>query len=90
MILQTQHLILREFAEEDLDVLAHLLANEEVMRFSLSGPLGSDRVKEFLRKRILDHYVKYGFGLYAVFNQKDDQFIGFVGLIAQNSVLDKK
>ncbi|MBI5273725.1 MAG: GNAT family N-acetyltransferase [Chlamydiales bacterium] len=84
MILETKHLILRKFKEDDLDVLASILANKEVMHFSISGPLSRDQTREHLQKRILDHYEKYGFGLFAVVDKRDHQLIGFVGLITQN------
>lgn len=38
MLLETERLILREFTLEDLDSFAWLVADPEVMRFSLSGP----------------------------------------------------
>lgn len=84
MILQTPRLVLREFTEKDLDVLAPLLADVEVMRFSLSGPLSKEKTKEYLQKRILDHYAKHGFGLWAVIDKKEQNLVGFVGLIMQN------
>jgi RimJ/RimL family protein N-acetyltransferase len=34
MILETPRLILRPFREEDVDLLAELMANEDFMRFS--------------------------------------------------------
>jgi RimJ/RimL family protein N-acetyltransferase len=81
MIAQTKRLIIREFTPSDLDDLARLLADSEVMRFSISGPLNKEQAKEMLQKRILDHYEKYGFSLYALIYQ--DAFIGFAGLIVQ-------
>jgi RimJ/RimL family protein N-acetyltransferase/GNAT superfamily N-acetyltransferase len=82
--LQTQRLILRKFTNHDLEALASILADKEVMRFSISGPLSKDEVEKFLLERILAHYDKYGFGLYAVIHKEDLKFIGFVGLITQN------
>jgi RimJ/RimL family protein N-acetyltransferase len=85
MRLETERLILREFTLDDLDVFALLLGDPEVMRFSLSGPMKEkEQAKEYLQKRILDHYAKYGYGLYAVIRKVNHSFIGFVGLIHQN------
>jgi RimJ/RimL family protein N-acetyltransferase len=83
MFLQTERLFLRPFALSDVDVLAPILGNPEVMRFSLNGPLNKEQVKEYLQKRILDHYEKYGYGMYAVLLKENSQLIGFVGLIHQ-------
>ncbi len=63
MFLQTKHLIIREFTIDDLDGLSSLLGNKEVMHFSLAGPLFREQVKDYLEKRILDHYAQFGFGL---------------------------
>lgn len=84
MRLETERLILREFTLSDLDVFAWLVADPEVMRFSLKGPMNKEQAGEYLQKRILEHYSQYGYGLYPVFLKSDNSFIGFVGLISQN------
>jgi [ribosomal protein S5]-alanine N-acetyltransferase len=85
MYLETERLILREFTMDDLDAFASLMADPEVMRFSLSGPMKDiKQAKEYLQKRILDHYAKFGYGLYAVIHKIDNCLIGSVGLIMQN------
>jgi len=91
MILQTKRLLLREFVNEDLDALATLLGDEEVMRYSVTGPIREKKkVQEYLQTRILDHYSRYGYGLYAVISQEDQQFIGFIGLLTQEVDGQKK
>jgi len=82
MLFSTKHLTLRDFTIADFDVFAALMADPEVMRFSLKGPLSKEEAKEYFQKRVIDHYAKYGFGLWAIFRK--DQFIGFAGLISQN------
>lgn len=84
MIPDTERLQLREFTSEDLDSIAPLMADPEVMRYSVSGPLSESQVEEFLRKRIIDHYAKFGFGLYAAIHKQDQALIGFTGLLVQN------
>lgn len=81
MILKTERLILREFTENDLDALAPILADPQVMRFSINGPMNREKAEELLKTRVLAHYAKHGFGRYAVIYQ--DQLIGFVGLLVQ-------
>lgn len=84
MILQTEHLIIREFVESDLEDLARILANAEVMRFSLTGkPLSKHETQKMLKLRILDHYAQHGFGLWALIEKQDNKLIGFAGLITQ-------
>lgn len=85
MRLETERLILREFSKDDLEIFASLMADPEVMRFSLGGPMkDKEQAREYLQKRILDHYAQYGYGLYAAFIKSDNSFIGFVGLISQS------
>lgn len=84
-MIETERLILRKFTLEDLDAFAVLMADPEVMRFSLSGPMKNRKhVKEYLQKRVLDHYLQYGYGIYAVIQKVDPLPIGYAGLIRQN------
>ena len=53
------------------------------MRFSVNGPLTTAQSKDYLHDKILDHYGKYGFGLYAVIHKIDQRLIGYAGLIIQ-------
>lgn len=80
-MLNTEHLILREFTQADFEAFAALVADPEVMRFSLKGPIAKEEAKEYFQKRVLDHYAKYGFGVWAIFLKED--FVGFAGLITQ-------
>lgn len=43
MRLETERLILREFTIDDLDAFAWLMADPEVMRFSLNGPMNKEQ-----------------------------------------------
>ena len=49
MVLNTLRLILRPFREEDVDLLAELMANPDFMRFSL-GPFSREQTVAFLEK----------------------------------------
>jgi|688.fasta_scaffold02776_5 RimJ/RimL family protein N-acetyltransferase len=85
MKLETQRLILREFTEKDLDAFAALLADPEVMRFSLKGPIKDKfQAQEYLQKRILDHYSKYGYGVYAAIDKTSQSLVGYIGFLNQN------
>lgn len=88
-MIKTERLILRQFNDDDLEAFASLMADPEVMRFSIAGPIKDrEKVREYFRERILDHYTKYGYGLYAVIFQPNNCFIGYVGLI--NQCIDHK
>lgn len=85
MKIETKRLILRELTMDDLEALALLSADPEVMFFSISGPTtDKEKVKEYLQKRIIDHYVQYGYGLYAIVHKERNCFIGYMGIVHQN------
>jgi len=84
ILLKTKHLIIREFTLDDVENLSLLLSNKEVMRFSVAGPLSLEQTKEFLQKRILDHYSQFGFGLWALIHVENQCFIGCAGLLFQS------
>ena len=88
MILQTPRLLLREFTKDDLDAFALIMADPEVMRFSLSGPQSKEVAKHYLEHRIIHHYQTYGYGLWAVVYE--GILIGLAGLIAQEIDGEKK
>jgi ribosomal-protein-alanine N-acetyltransferase len=81
MVLQTPRLILRPFAEDDLDDMAALMANENFMRFSL-GAYSRDQTATFLEKvRKRDRA-----GLpsqFGVVLRSDEQLLGYCGFFAQ-------
>lgn len=84
MYLETERLILRDFTTADLDQFALLMADVEVMRFSLNGPMSREAAKQYLENRILRSYEKYGFGLWALIDKTDRRLIGLAGLLIQN------
>ena len=50
-VLETSRLILRPFREDDVDLMAELMANPDFMRFS-SGPFSREKTESFLDKVI--------------------------------------
>ena len=81
MLIETERLILREFELSDLDDFSTIMANPEVMRFSISGPWNPEQTKRFLENCLVDYSKeRWGFGRWAVVNKKDDRLIGFSGL----------
>lgn len=79
--LQTPRLLLRSFAEGDLDVMSALMANTDFMRFSL-GILSREETAAFLAKvRLRDRE-----GLpsqFAVVLRAQKRLIGYCGFFAQ-------
>lgn len=82
-MLHTQRLDIREFTETDFDEFASLMADPEVMRYSLKGPLSREEAREYFTDRIIGHYQKHGFGLWALILKEENRLIGFAGLITQ-------
>lgn len=80
IVAKTSRLILRYFTLDDLDDLTAILADAEVMQYSISGVKTPLQTEEFLQW-ILDRYQKYNFGLYAVIDCQDRRLIGFCGLL---------
>jgi len=82
VIAESDRLILREFTAADLDDLAPILADPEVMRFSVGGPFTRQNTAEFL-SRCQAEYQRLGFWLWAVVHKKDRKLIGYSGLLEQ-------
>ena len=80
IVAETPRLILRYFTHEDLDDLAPILADPQVMYFSARGVQTRDQTRQFINW-MLYSYKKEGFGLYAVIHKKTLQLIGFCGLL---------
>jgi ribosomal-protein-alanine N-acetyltransferase len=78
--IQTARLLLRMFAPEDLDDLAILFRDPEVMRYVGNGqPVDRDEAEKAL-KSIIKHWETRGFGRWAVIGQETRKFAGFGGL----------
>ncbi len=80
IVTETKRLILRHFIPNDIDQLATIVSDPEVMRFSEKGIKTRAQAEDFL-DWMLYHYQKYGFGLYAVIHQESEELIGYCGLL---------
>lgn len=78
--LETERLLLRGFTSEDLDDLASLNADAEVMRYIGEGRPQTRAQTQARLNAILDHWGRHGFGLCAVVDKATLEFIGFCGL----------
>ena len=80
-VLQTSRLVLRPFREEDIDLLAKLMANADFMRFSL-GVFSRQQTIAFLGKII--GWQRRGLpSLFAVIHRADNRLIGYCGFFHQ-------
>lgn len=76
--LETERLVLRSWREDDLEPFAALNADPAVME-SFPGTLPR-RESDRLAARIQEHFVRHGFGLWALEAPGRAAFVGFVGL----------
>src|SRR5262249_26172267 len=79
VIAEAQRLFLRCFHVADLEAMAGVFGDPEVMRFG-PGPQSRDWVQSWLRGCLEDYYCKWGFGLWAVVHKPDRRVIGYCGL----------
>jgi RimJ/RimL family protein N-acetyltransferase len=79
MIAEAQRVLLRHFHVADLDAMAEVFGDPEVMHFG-PGPQPRDWVQRWLHGCLEDYYQKWGFGLWAVVHQRERRVIGYCGL----------
>ena len=79
MWLETQRLVLREFQREDYRELAPILANPQVMQFSLTGIISIPQTQEKIESFITE-YEKNGFSKWAVIFKESNELIGYCGI----------
>src|SRR5690606_3606578 len=76
--LYTPRLLLRQWRDDDLESLARMSADPEVMRYF---PACLDRDESAaLIERCGEHFARHGFGLWALERRDNGEFIGFTGL----------
>ncbi len=80
-ILVTPRLALREMSPDDLDFVAAMLADPEVMRF-YPKCYSREEAEGWVRRQ-LDRYARYGHGLWLVLDRRLGQPVGQVGLTVQ-------
>jgi RimJ/RimL family protein N-acetyltransferase len=77
-ILETERLILREWAAADREPFAQINADPRVMEYL--GEILSREQSDEVVERIETHFQTHGFGLFAAELSEGGEFIGFVGL----------
>jgi RimJ/RimL family protein N-acetyltransferase len=81
IILETPRLVLREMTLDDLDFIAALLGDREVMRFYPQHYTRADA--EAWVRRALDRYARHGHAHWLVLDRTAGHPIGQVGLVRQ-------
>jgi ribosomal-protein-alanine N-acetyltransferase len=79
MILKTKRLCLRPLEIEDLDALAKMYADVEIMRFIGSGKTISRANTEASIARWNEYELKHGFSNWAIIRNEDNAFTGKCG-----------
>lgn len=78
--IETARLQLRRLESRDLDDLARIYQNPEVMRYRLHRSPASREETQRQLTQMLKHWQQYGFGRWAIVEKSTQQFIGHAGL----------
>lgn len=79
-MIETQRLILRSFTSDDLDELALIGSDPEVMRFIGDGKPQSREQTAARLNSIIEHRNRHGFGVFAVVDKASGALMGYCGL----------
>jgi RimJ/RimL family protein N-acetyltransferase len=79
-VLQTERLTLRGWRDDDLDALAAINADPEVMRYIMDGAVRDRRASAAALQRMMDGWTEQGFGLFAVEIRETGVLAGWAGL----------
>jgi [ribosomal protein S5]-alanine N-acetyltransferase len=80
-VIETPRLLLRELADDDLDALAAIFADPEVMRFIGTGGVRNRVVARLTIERQQTTYRERGFGEWATVERSTGDMVGLCGLI---------
>ena len=83
--MQTARLRLRQWSDADLQPLARLNADPEVMRY-LPSRLSREE-SDAMARRMQAHIENHGWGLWAVETRAANEFVGLVGLVPVKDVM---
>ncbi len=81
-IAETPRLQLRYFEPEDVLPLSQILADPEVMRFSVAGPKTTEQTQSLV-DACRAEYQTNGYALYAVVHKEDQRLVGYCGFMPQ-------
>src|SRR4051812_10194079 len=78
--IETDRLLLRQFTTDDLDALAHIFADPEVVKHLGSGQPASKGETETALRSIIAHWSHHGFGRWAAVHKRTRELVGYGGL----------
>ena len=78
--IETERLLLRMFRRDDLDNLAGLFSDPEVMRYVGEGNTVNREETAKALQSIIKHWETHGFGRWAAVDRVTNEFVGFGGL----------
>ena len=87
VFLETEHLVLRRFTEDDVDELVALDGDPEVMRYVTGGrPTSREEIETEVLPAFLGYYERYaGFGFWAVVEKSSGEVIGWFHFRPENA-----
>ena len=86
----TQRLYLRPPEEEDLKQLMAIFADPDVMKYSSTGCLSEEQIKEKI-KEFKEEYIKNNFCPFVIIRKEDNKLIGICGIhISSTYVIEGK
>lgn len=80
-VLATRRLLMREMSLADLDFMADMLGDAEVMRYFVK-PYTRAEAKELIQRQ-LEHYARHGYGRWVVLDKTKGTLLGQVGVALQ-------
>ena len=79
-VIETDRLLLRQFTTNDLDALAQIFADPEVVKHLGSGQPASRDETETALHSIIAHWGRHGFGRWAAIHNRTRELLGYGGL----------
>lgn len=77
---ETNRLLLRQFTLDDLDAMAQIFADPEVVKHLGSGQPASRGETENALLSIIAHWERHGFGRWAAIHKRTRELVGYGGL----------
>jgi RimJ/RimL family protein N-acetyltransferase len=78
-VVETERLLLRPWADDDVDALASVFAEPEVWRYPFGRAFSREETERFLASKQAQ-WARYGFGSWAAVLKEDGRLIGYIGL----------
>jgi RimJ/RimL family protein N-acetyltransferase len=80
MTIETDRLTLRGFCPDDINRLAEILGDPQVMRYMPGDEPWPREWAERELRNLIEHWDEHGYGRWAVVDREDDRMIGWCGL----------